>query len=89
MAEYVESRGPSLKMGARERERERELHHLRIRAHSEATAESPKWVVEHHSSENDREPKEHEFEDGHAMLAHIAEHTGVSEAQADNHGRGR
>jgi hypothetical protein len=76
MAEYVEVHGASLK-NSREKEREADLHHLTIHAHSDATPESPKWIVAHHHSENDDRPAEHVFDDGHSMLRHIAEHAAV------------
>jgi hypothetical protein len=78
MSKYVQSHGPSLKH-SRQLEREKNLHHLRIHGHPDGTPESPKWIVEHHSSENDSSPVEHEFDNGHDMLAHVAEHSAVSE----------
>jgi hypothetical protein len=55
-------------------ERKDNLHHLRIYGHSDGG-----WLVEHHSAENDAHPTEHVFENGHEMLAHVAEHAAVPE----------
>jgi hypothetical protein len=71
---YNESSGPSL---SREAKRKPELHHLRIYGHPDSTNEKPMWLVEHHASQRDRQPEERAFSDGHAMLAHIAEHAAV------------
>jgi hypothetical protein len=75
---YTESHGPSLKK-SRELERQKNVHHLRVFGHADGTPESPKWVIEHHRSEDDSSPAVHEFDQGHEMLAHIAEHAGVPE----------
>ena len=84
---FTEAHGPSLKK-TRELEREKNLHHLRIYGHADGTPESPKWIVQHHSSENDREPAQHEFDAGHEMLAHVAEHASVpSEGEMPAEGR--
>jgi hypothetical protein len=78
---YTEARGPSLKK-TREWEREKNLHHLRIYGHVDGTPDSPRWIVEHHGSENEGNPAEHEFDNGQEMLAHVAEHASVpSEAE--------
>jgi len=82
MSKYVESRGPSLK-NSREMERASNLHHIRIYGHSDGTSESPRWLVEHHTSENDSRPTEHTFDNGHDMLAHVAEHAAVPEVKEE------
>jgi len=76
MSNYVESRGPSLKH-SRELERADNLHHIRVYRHSDSTPVNPRWLVEHHTSENDSHPTEHTFDDGKKLLAHVAEHTAV------------
>ena len=76
MHHYAEAHGASLKK-TRELEREKNLHHLRIYGHADGTPDSPKWIVQHHGSENDKKPVEHEFDDGNKMLAHVAEHASV------------
>ena len=76
MSKYIEGHGASLKK-SRETEREKNLHHLRI--YGRGTADSPSWTVQHHSTEEDSNPAEHNFDNGHAMLAHVAEHAGVPE----------
>ena len=73
---YNESSGPSL---SREAKRKPELHHLRIYGHPDSTPEKPQWLVEHHASPRDRKPQEHSFTDGSAMLAHVANNSGVPE----------
>lgn len=80
MPGYVEIHGRSLK-DSRQREREADLHHIRIHGHEDGTPESPRWVVSHHVSDNDPKPTEFVFEDGHEMLAHIAEHASVPEPE--------
>jgi hypothetical protein len=76
MKMYNESAGPSLKE-ARELDKAKTLHHVRIYGAKGGTPESPRWLVQHHASANDRKPVEHEFDDGHEMLRHVAENAGV------------
>ena len=75
---YSEAHGASLKK-SRELERAKHLHHLRIYAHEEGSSKSPRWLVEHHSKEQDENPAQHDFSDGSEMLAHIANHASVPE----------
>jgi hypothetical protein len=82
---YVEARGESLKL-KHLREADRELDHLRVKAHPDGTPESPRWIVEHFASEHDKNPQVYEFDDGHEMLAHVAEHACVPEP-SDEEGR--
>src|SRR5437016_4847794 len=63
--------GPGLKK-SREQERASSLDHLRIKAGREAG-----YVIEHHSSDNDANPQEHEFRDGLGALKHVAIHAGM------------
>ncbi len=77
---YHESSGPSL---SREAKRKPELHHIRIFGSPDATREKPAWIIEHHSSPRDRNPLTHEFTDGHEMLSHLANHTGVEPESED------
>src|SRR5215469_14135646 len=79
MSEYVEVHGVSLK-NQREKERQADLDHIRIAGHPDGTPESPRWVVSHHASADDRKPQEFVFDDGHEMLAHIANATSVPES---------
>ena len=72
----VESSGPSLRNAG---ELDRDVHHLRIYAGSDGTPETPRWIVEHHRTEHDNNPQTHYFDDGHALLAHVAEHAYVPE----------
>jgi len=59
----------------------KELGHLRVFATSD-DPDHPSWIVEHHESlEGDRRPEEHRFTDGHEMLAHIGEHSGVPQEE--------
>jgi hypothetical protein len=69
--------GPT--MSKRKREQDKDLHHLRLLAHPDGTPDSPKWIIEHHTSENDSDPAAFEFSNGKEMLGHIAEHAGVPE----------
>lgn len=72
MPEYVEKSGPSLK---KSREAKKKLHHIRIYPRG-APEDSPEFLVEHHY-EGGGDPEAHTFSDGHAMLAHAANHAGV------------
>ncbi len=76
MYHEISATGPSL---SREAKRKAELHHIRIFGSPDATREKPAWIIEHHSSPRDRNPETHEFTDGHEMLAHIANNSGVPE----------
>jgi len=78
MSEYHESKGASLK-DMRDKKRQENLHHLRVHAHPDGSPESPRWIVAHHSGENSEPSAEHEFDSGHEMLAHIANHASVPE----------
>jgi hypothetical protein len=79
---YHESHGPSLKQ-ARERKRGEDVHHIRIYGHPEGTPEARKWVVEHHSSENDDSPTVHEFDDGQLLLNHLGTHAHANQTGPD------
>lgn len=79
---YHESKGKSLK-DMRDQKRKENLNHLRIYAHEEGTPESPRWLIEHHSSENDSEPSVHEFDSGKDALAHIGQHASMSEEESE------
>jgi len=79
---YTEARGPSLKT-SREKERADNVHHLRVYAHENSTVEAPKWLVEHHSTENDDRPAEYVFDEPKAMLHHIATYSGASGPQRE------
>jgi hypothetical protein len=83
MYNEVEAHGPSLKE-ARELDKAKQLDHIRLYAAEGGTPESPRWLVQHHASANDRKPVEHVFDDGHEMLRHVAEHASVPN---DNLGR--
>lgn len=72
--------GPTLSR-ARKREQDKELHHLRLLAHPDGTSDHRRWIVEHHTSENDAEPAAFEFDNGKEMLAHVAEHAGAKEGE--------
>jgi hypothetical protein len=77
--EYHESSGNSLKE-SREQKKRAELHHLRI----PVANRKKEFLVEHHSTaEGDQWPEIHVFEDGHEMLAHVANHTGVPEPEGE------
>jgi hypothetical protein len=67
----VESRGPSLKQARGEKD----VEYLSI--FGLGTAKSPGWRVCEYSSKNDTSPREHEFSDGHEMLAYVAEAAAV------------
>jgi len=82
MRHYAEAQGPGLEK-TRALEREKNLHHIRVYGHVEGTPESPKWMVQHHDSENDKKPVEHEFHNGHEMLAHIGKYSSVPDEGQD------
>ena len=82
MSEYHEAKGASLKK-LREKKREENLHHLSVHGHPDGTPDSPKWIVAHHLSEEDRNPVEHEFDNGTDMLRHVAEHASVPEEEGE------
>ena len=72
MSSYVEVRGKSLR---EQRDGEKRLHFLSIHRGNDG---DNSFVVAHHHSD-DEKPTYHRFQDGYAMLAHVAEHAGVSE----------
>ena len=73
---FTEAKGPSLKHA---RELDRDVHHLRIYGSADGSPESPRWIVEHHSTEHDKNPQTHYFENGNEMLAHVAQNAYVPE----------
>jgi hypothetical protein len=68
--QITESRGPSLKQV-----RKKDVDRLVI--FRRGTAKSPRWRVCEYSSKNDTSPTDREFEDGHKMLAYVAEAAAV------------
>jgi hypothetical protein len=60
------------------------LHHRRLYADPDSTSAAPKWLLEHHRSERDRNPAQHSFSDGAEMLAHIANSAGVPESENED-----
>jgi hypothetical protein len=81
----IEARGNSLK---KTRELKNDLDHIEVYAAEGATPDSPKWVVCHYASENDRHPKDYTFTSGSKLLRHIAEAVAVpdGEQESDNDG---
>src|SRR5215472_14402022 len=71
-----ESQGPSLSE-LRERDRGRKLHHLRVYADATGTPEKPAWIVEHHTSEQDKAPRSYTFSDGGNLIHHLQEHASI------------
>jgi hypothetical protein len=69
--QITESRGPSLKQARGKKD----VEYLSI--FGLGTAKAPGWRVCEYSSKNDTSPTEHEFSDGHEMLAYVAEAAGV------------
>jgi hypothetical protein len=71
---YHEASGRSL---SREKEKA-QLHHLTISPSS--TSEHPGWTVARFKSERGS-PVNHEFNDGHELLAHVANSLGIPEPE--------
>lgn len=72
--------------GARKREAKKELHHMEIHK-----AENGGHMVQHHFHQDGaryHEPEQHVFGEGegHAMLAHVAEHMGVEHEPGEEEG---
>jgi hypothetical protein len=70
---YIEARGASLKAS---REHNKELKSIEIHGHSESKPGSPKWLVQHNHVGGEK-PDTYDFTDGHEMIRHVAEHSGV------------
>lgn len=76
--EYIEKRGLGLEAKRNQDRKEEPPHHIRIFGHSDSTPEKPMWLLEHHLSETgDKKPQSFTFDDGHEMLAHVAQHAHV------------
>jgi len=79
--------GPSLSE-ARALDKSADLDHISVHAAAGATADNPKWLVCHYSSKDDSSPiAEHEYTDGHQLLADIADAAGI-EPDEDDKGSG-
>jgi hypothetical protein len=76
---YYEAEGKSLNE-LRDQDKGSKLHHLRLYADSKGTPESPAWIVSHHTSETDENPKEYEFNDGNELMGHLMNHASIPSA---------
>jgi len=56
-------------------------HPVTIYTHHDGEGQARRWTVEHHH--DGTESTEHDFQDGHEMLVHIANHAGVPEPQEE------
>jgi hypothetical protein len=82
------ARGPGL-AEARALDKSADLDHISVYAAAGATADNPRWIVCHYSSEDDQRPTDYLFSDGHELLAHIANVVNVpneNESDEDDEG---
>ena len=78
-----EARGRGLRAAAEEK-RQADVHHIRVRAGSQATSDNPSWLVEHYSGPGDKSLiASHHFTDPAEFVAHVLEVSAVPENIAD------